>query len=105
MNKTYWWAGGVSILLLGIVFFKWSASMPALEGSPEALRTLDALFTAVTAKDIGKVHSSAKKLEELGETQGISQAALLQVRRCGRYADEGEWTKSAELLYRLISEQ
>ena len=105
-SRNYLFAFAFAVVLFGgYQAWRWYATPPQLEASPEARKTLDALFTALTARDKAKLATCLERIEVHFAEGKLSQKATNEVRFCHKLANAGSWEQAAKRLYWIIFEQ
>lgn len=69
------------------------------------MKTLDGLFTALTARDEGKLATYLQRIEVHFAEGQLSERAVNEVRICGKMADADSWEEAAKRLYWMIFKQ
>ena len=95
----------VVVLFGGYQAWRWYSTPPALLASPEAKKTLDGLFTALTSRDEIKLATCMKRIEVQFAEGKLSEKAVNEARSCCKMAQADSWEKAAKRLYWLIFEQ
>jgi hypothetical protein len=96
-------AGGGLVILLMCWF--WFARPPQMGADPEVFKTVDALFTAVTARDeklLGQCERRLSALESAGRLPGKASSYISGI--IAR-AHDGRWQSAAEQLYAFMRAQ
>jgi hypothetical protein len=78
---------------------------PQMGGDEEAFATVDALFTAVTARDVQKLAECERRLHELRDAGKLPKDAAEHLDGIVRKARGGGWESAAERLYAFMREQ
>ena len=98
-------AGGVGLmLLLWFAYFVWTKP-PQMGADEEVFRTVDALYTAVTARNEKLLAQCEKKLQahkDAGKLPGSASDYLDSVTATAR---AGRWQPAAERLYDFMKSQ
>jgi len=99
-------AAGVvgSAVLIGC-WFLWFRSPPQIGADEEVFKTVDALFTAVTARDeklLGQCEQRLRALKDAGKLPGDASDYLEGVMKKAR---DGRWESAAEKLYSFMKAQ
>lgn len=95
----------VVVLLGGYQTWRWCTIPPQLGASPEAKKTLDGLFTALTSRDEAKLATCMQRIEVHFSEGRLSEKGVNELRDCCRMAKADSWEKAAKRLYWLIFEQ
>jgi hypothetical protein len=96
--------GGVTFVLLAC-WFIWGGSPPQMGADREVFRTVDALFTAITARDVQQLGLCEQRLTGYKESGKLSDDAWTYLDRVIRTARSGEWQSAAEKLYGFMKAQ
>ncbi len=105
-SRNYLIAFAIAVVLFGgYQAWRWYATPPQLQASPEARKTLDALFTALTARDKAKLATCMERIEVHFAEGKLSQKATHELRICQKLANADSWEQSAKRLYWIIFEQ
>lgn len=70
-----------------------------------ARKTLDGLFTSLTARDDAKLATCLQRIEVHFAAGQLSEQALNEVRKCGKMVEAVSWEEAAKRLYWMIFEQ
>jgi hypothetical protein len=106
-NSTSRRAAGVvsfALLLIGC-WFLWFRSPPQLGTDEEAFKSVDALFTAVTARDERLLGQCAQRLHALKDAGKLPRIAADYLDGVIGQAREGRWESAAERLYDFMQGQ
>ena len=94
------------LMIFVFVTFTWLWSgVPQLKYDDQVFRSLDAMFTAVTARSNSKLNDCGHRLETLHDEGRIPEAAWNRISKCRELAHRGEWDTAARSLYQLIESQ
>src|SRR5260370_36320783 len=88
---------GAAVLLVG--WFVWRSRPPQMGADEEVFQAVDALFTAVTARDVrllGECEQRLHALKEAGKLPGEASDYLDGIMNKAR---DGRWESAAETLY------
>jgi hypothetical protein len=96
-------AGGAGIVLV-IWLFGWGGP-PPLQGDREAAKTVDALFTAVTARDLNLLLQCQQRLRAQREAGNLGAAALAYLEDIIGEARGDHWDSAAERLFEFMRAQ
>lgn len=98
---------GLGLLVVGIgTLLAWFWRGPPQLGPDEGVfRTVDALFTAVTAKDQNRLADCEQRLRGYRETGKLPVAAADELDGIIRKANSGAWQPAAERLYAFMNGQ
>jgi hypothetical protein len=78
---------------------------PQMGSDEETFATVDALFTAVTARDVQKLAECERRLHELRDAGKLPKDAAEHLDGIMRKARGGGWESAAERLYAFMREQ
>jgi hypothetical protein len=78
---------------------------PQLPASEEVYKTVDALFTAVTAHDSRRLASCEERLKSYKDRGSLPAAAAKRLNRIIGLANTGDWNTAARQLYDFIQAQ
>ncbi len=99
-------AGLLGIVLLGgWLAWRYYTLPPELQATAEASKTLDAMFTALTARDSRKLKVCMERIEGHATAGRLSEKGMTEVRHCSQLADSGAWEEAAKRLYWIVYEQ
>ena len=68
-------AGGVALAVLLVAWFVWWSRPPRMGADKDALKTVDALFTAVTARDEKRLAECEQRLHAYRDNGKLPKAA------------------------------
>jgi hypothetical protein len=94
-----------AVLFGGYQAWRFYSIPPQLGESPQARKTLDALFTALTARDTAKLTTCMERIEVHFAEGKLSEKATNELRICHGLAKSDSWEKAAKRLYWIIYEQ
>jgi hypothetical protein len=80
-------------------------SQPQLAASPDVYKTVDALFTAVTAHDEQRLAVCEKRLEGYRAAADLPEPAWKRLKGVIAIAHGGDWEKAAHRLYEFMQGQ
>ena len=105
-NRTRWLVllAGFVVLILVWGWANWT-TVPKFEASDKALKTIDALFTAINSHDDKRVASCKNQLEVHSNNGELSHQAKIELNKCCELAVSGSWESAAQRLYRIIEKQ
>ncbi len=103
-SRGYAFLAGAVVLALIVGWMTWMRT-PQLEASEEALKTVDALFTAINSHDEKRVLACKDQLNKHTTNGKLSPQAMAELSKCCEQASSGEWEVAARRLYRLIENQ
>ncbi|MFO0935927.1 MAG: hypothetical protein U0798_05355 [Gemmataceae bacterium] len=90
--------------VVSILYHYWTRP-PQMGASDEVFATVDALFTAVTAQDEGRLKDCEARLKRLEEAGELPTPAWKSLNSIIQTAKAGKWRASAESLYQFIQAQ
>src|SRR5437016_403496 len=88
----------LAIALAARLYFAYR-SQPQLPASDEVYKTVDALFTAVTAHDTQRLADCQQRLTGYKDRGSLPPAAAHRLDRIISLAHSGDWTTAAHRLY------
>ncbi|MCA9159463.1 MAG: hypothetical protein KDA72_14105 [Planctomycetales bacterium] len=95
----------VAVLLVGYQAWRYFSLPPKLQASVEATKTLDAMFTALTARDSAKLATCMNRIESHFAAGKLGRKATAELRYCAELANQGSWDQAAKRLYWVVYEQ
>jgi hypothetical protein len=95
-------AGAAALLVWGLA---WWSSPPQMGAEPEVFKTVDALFTAVTARDEKLLGQCAQRLSALKDDGRLPGGAADYLDGIVARARDGRWQSAAERLYGFMRAQ
>ena len=95
------------LLVVGLSLWGWAAwtSVPKFKANDEALKTIDALFTAINSHDEKRIATCKTQLEKHVRSGNLSPQAMAELASCCEQATSGSWEDAARRLYRVIEKQ
>jgi len=96
--------GMISLLLIGVAIY-WLRPTPQLGADEEVLRTVDALFTAVTGRNDKALTQCEKRLRVYREAGKLPTPAADTLDSVINQARGGRWEPAATRLYAFILAQ
>lgn len=96
--------GVVTSLLIGLTYWAWTDT-PQLADDDDVYASLDALFTAVTARREPLIVNCESKLVVLHSEGKIPEQAWTRISHVIELAKAGQWESSARELYTFIERQ
>jgi hypothetical protein len=93
----------ILLILLGGLFTFWPT--PQMGGDEDVMSAVDALFTAVTARDDGLLAQCEKRLLELKSQSKLPRGAANRLEGIIAEARSGSWEPAARRLYSFIESQ
>ena len=103
-SRWYGLVAGSVLLVLMVGWMTWTRT-PQLEASEEAIKTIDALFTAINSHDEKRVLTCKNQLEKHTNNGKLSSRSMIVLARCCEQANSGQWEVAARRLYSLIENQ
>lgn len=95
----------VLVALLGGLAWHYYSTPPSLQASPEAAKTLDAMFTALTARNPDNLSACMERIEQYSQDGQLAAKAVAELRTCHNLATSGSWEQAAKRLYWIIYAQ
>src|SRR5439155_8771617 len=101
------WALGIGCVVVFLVgwLIWWLTKPPQLGGDPDVVRTVDALFTAVTARDEKLLTGCEQRLRASKEAGKLGTEPFDYLDGIIRKARTGRWQSAAEKLYDFMKVQ
>jgi hypothetical protein len=96
--------GGVALLGLGC-WFAWWGRPPQMGADAEVFKTVDALFTAVTARDEKLLGQCEQRLRTCLQAGKLPAEAAAYLESIGQRARAGRWESAAAQLYDFMRAQ
>jgi len=103
-NWTLAVTGGV-LLLLVIGLYVWWTRLPQMGADKRVFAAVDALFTAITARDGRLLDQSESRLRDLKESGALGDEVFDYLDRIIQKARAGQWRPAAERLYEFMFAQ
>ena len=102
-----WLVGaGVLIVLVFAAFHAWSRwPVPQMQTNERVFNTVDALFTAITARDATRLSECEQRLRTYHADGFISDAVSTRIDAAVQQAHAGDWDSAAHDLYDFILAQ
>ena len=94
---------GFAVVLIGL--FVWWNRPPQMGADDEAFKSVDALFTAVTARDEKLLGRCEQQLHACRDVGKLPEAAATHLDGVIRQAKAGRWDSAAERLYDFMRAQ
>jgi hypothetical protein len=104
-TKITLYALGLVIALVAVRGWFAMRSQPQLPASDEVFKTVDALFTAITAHDQDRLTRCEERLDAFKSSGEIPPAAAKQLTGVIATARAGQWDSAARRLYDFIQGQ
>lgn len=104
-RRTAWIALAGLAAFVAVMAYYFLRPVPQLGGDERVFRTVDALFTAVTARDEKRIGECERRLQAYREDGKLPAAAADSLDAVIRKARAGGWQSAAEHLYTFISGQ
>jgi hypothetical protein len=98
-------AGAVVLAILLVGWLIWRTRPPQMGADEEVFRTVDALFTAVTARDEKRLGQCEQRLQALRAAGKLPADASGHLDGIIRKARQGRWEPAAENLYTFMLAQ
>ena len=95
---------GMAVLVLSLLVWWW-LQPPQMGADEEAFKTVDALFTAVTARDEKLLTECEQRLLALREAGKLPPDASAYIDNISRKARVGHWESAAQSLYDFVRAQ
>ncbi len=97
----------LTALVVVLSVWGWAAwtSVPKFKANDEALKTIDALFTAINSHDEKRIATCKNQLEKHAQRGNLSPQAMAELAKCCERAMSGSWEDAARRLYRVIEKQ
>ena len=97
----------LTALVVGLSVWGWAAwtSVPKFKANEDALKTIDALFTAINSHDEKRIANCKTQLEKHAQRGNLSPQAMTVLAKCCEQATSGSWEDAARRLYRVIEKQ
>jgi hypothetical protein len=95
---------GVAVLVLSLLIWWWSRP-PQMGADEEVFKTVDALFTAITARDEKLLADCGQRLLALRDAGKLPPDASAYIDNISRKARVGQWDSAAHTLYDFIRAQ
>lgn len=98
---------GASLVAIGILAYwlVWGRAVPQMGTSQEAFTAVDALFTAINARDEALLARCEQHLHSLAEKGHITDAGAARLNDIVTQARAGQWPRSAQRLYHFVEYQ
>jgi hypothetical protein len=96
---------GLATIACTVVAYRYFNRPPQMGNDEEVFRTVDALFTAVTARDEKLVGQCEQRLNALRAGGELPASAAKSLDRIIRQARSGDWQEAAEKLYAFMMAQ
>ena len=93
------------VILLGSGLWYWLTRPPQMGADEEVFRAVDALYTAVTARNEKLLRDCEERLKGLRESGKLPTSAGEHLDRIIAMARSGQWQPAAERLYRFMYAQ
>ena len=99
--------GFIAFLLVLVIAWGWMnwTRVPQFEASEQALKTIDALFTAINSHDEKRLETCKTQLDKYTSNGKLSHQAMTELAKCCDQAKSGSWEDAARRLYRIIESQ
>jgi hypothetical protein len=94
------------VVLAGIALFvHWRWPEPQLEADEDVFNTVDALFTALTSQDVGRLEDCQRRLDSYREEDRLPPGAAKVLDTVIEQAHSGDWEPAARRLYDFMYAQ
>lgn len=100
-----WFASLAGVAVLTIAWCVWPSRAPQIGADPESVKAVDALFTALTARDPRLVDKCRDRLHSLHQQAKLSPDASHRLDTIIAGARDGSWENAAEKLYYFMQAQ
>jgi hypothetical protein len=97
--------GGLGFAVLVAGWFVWWGKPPQMGADEEVFKTVDALFTAVTARDEKRLGECEQRLNALKDAGKLPKDAAAYLDNVIHKARDGRWQAAAEKLYHFMKAQ
>jgi hypothetical protein len=104
-QKTLLTLCGLLAVLIGIRAWFGLRTQPQLPASEEVFKSVDALFTAVTARDESRLAACEERLARYHQSAELSDAAWKRLKAVIATARGGQWEPAARRLYDFMHGQ
>ncbi len=104
-TKLAWGFGALATLALTVLVVLALRSSPQLGSDPAVMKTVDALFTAVTKRDSKLVADCEANLAAHRAAGLLPDGADAELARVIEIANGGDWRRAAKRLYAFIEAQ
>ena len=99
-------AGGAALTIaVGWIVLGLRGAEPQLEADEDVFQTVDALFTAVTSRDIRRVADCQARLDKLRDEERLPESAATVLDDVIRQAHAEDWEPAARRLYDFMLAQ
>jgi hypothetical protein len=97
----------LSVLAAGLAAWFWlgRSAPPQLPASEEVFKSVDALFTAITASDDRQLAACQARLTALKDSHELPPAAAARLEQIIAQAKTGKWEDAARALYDFMEGQ
>lgn len=105
------WGRPITLVILllalsGIAgYWLWNPDVPQLAGDAAVFTSVDALFTATTSHDSGRLRATADRLRALHSQGKIADPQWRYLEGIVAQADRGKWDDASRKLYRFMRGQ
>jgi hypothetical protein len=105
-RRTWGVAGGGLLAAMILALLVWSRlPPPQLQADEQVFNTVDALFTALTARDRTRLDECERRLKAYHEQGKTSRAAAARLDAIVKQAHDGKWEPAARKLYDFMLAQ
>jgi hypothetical protein len=95
----------ISVAVIGVVYFAWGSQPPQMGPDDAVFTNVDALFTAVTARDEQRLGECEQRLHALKNAGKIPTDAARYLDSVIETARAGRWEPAAQRLYGFMTAQ
>ncbi|WP_397568610.1 hypothetical protein [Schlesneria sp. T3-172] len=92
-------------LALSGILIQYLRAQPQIGEEEQVITTVDALFTALTTRDLQRLEDCESRLQSYRENGELPEVAAAKLQKIIGRAREGEWEPSARTLYDFILAQ
>jgi hypothetical protein len=98
--------GGGFLAIIVLALLIWSRlPPPQLQADEQVFNTVDALFTALTARDLARLDDCERRLKAYHEEGKTSRAVATRLDAIVKQAHDGHWEPAARKLYDFMLAQ
>jgi hypothetical protein len=94
-------AGGLATIVLAAAIWT-RLPPPQMETDEQVFKTVDALFTALNAKDRARLEECERRLKAYHDEGKTSDAVASRLDSIVKQAEDGQWKPAAKKLYAFI---
>jgi hypothetical protein len=96
---------GLAAVTAVVLFAQMRKFQPQLEADEEVFNTVDALFTALTSRDLSRLDDCDRRLQGFREEERLAPAASKVLDVVIQQAQAGDWEPAARRLYDFMLAQ